>query len=224
ESHQANYEPAFAWNKYKYVLNLPGHYGWSNRLKYLLLLNQSLVIDIRLEWRGYKPSPKDPSIQVLDYCDEPFETFLDLVIPREGYLHLTYIYEKNKLRQQDNALVKVYDQLEQLYRRLETEPGFYRECLERQNKTKEVLSFLTDERIYEYISQCIIENAKCIKLGATGISPRSKVDILSNFCRTLFEQRNVVCEEIPPFYIVHSCICITLSHQKYLDEGLLLLC
>lgn len=40
------YEPVTNYSKYLFLLNLPGHYPWSNRLKYLFLTN-SIVINVK---------------------------------------------------------------------------------------------------------------------------------------------------------------------------------
>lgn len=40
-----DYEPMYMWKKYDALLNLPGHYDWSNRFKYLFLMD-NLVINV----------------------------------------------------------------------------------------------------------------------------------------------------------------------------------
>jgi hypothetical protein len=43
-----HYEPVENFSKYKFLLNLPGHYHWSNRLKYLFLM-KSFVINVNTQ-------------------------------------------------------------------------------------------------------------------------------------------------------------------------------
>lgn len=80
------YIPVWEFAKYKYLLNLPGHYPWSNRMKYLFL-TKSLVINVSVTTIGS------------DYVDEPFETIIDYIFkPNVDYLdkHTTYFVPKHR--------------------------------------------------------------------------------------------------------------------------------
>ena len=64
--------------KYKILLNLPGHYPWSNRFKYLFLMDRIITINI------------DPETY---YKDESWITFIDyLVKPNKHYIDLKFKY------------------------------------------------------------------------------------------------------------------------------------
>lgn len=81
-----SYVPVWEFTKYKYLLNLPGHYPWSNRMKYLFM-TRSLVINVSVTTVGS------------DYVDEPFETIISYIFKQgTDYLdyNMTYFVPKNR--------------------------------------------------------------------------------------------------------------------------------
>ena len=60
------FESLSEMNKYSVLLNLPGHYVWSNRFKYLFLSKGSLVVDIRPVMKRTNGPPDDPVISFID--------------------------------------------------------------------------------------------------------------------------------------------------------------
>lgn len=80
-----SYEPLFEWSKYRWLLNLPGRYPWSNRMKWLFLM-KSAVINV------------DTSTVGPDYVDKPYKTFINLIVePGVDYINIEHNYN-NKIR------------------------------------------------------------------------------------------------------------------------------
>jgi hypothetical protein len=80
-----SYEPLYIWSKYKWLLNLPGRYPWSNRFRWLFLM-KSGVINIDLRTIGG------------DYVDEPYMSFINLIVkPDIDYINIHSNYN-NKIR------------------------------------------------------------------------------------------------------------------------------
>jgi hypothetical protein len=80
-----SYEPLYNWCKYKWLLNLPGHYPWSNRFKFLFLMKSVVVnVDVSTVGRGY--------------TDGPYMTIANLfVTPDVDYINIESAFD-NKIR------------------------------------------------------------------------------------------------------------------------------
>lgn len=75
-----DFEPIYKWKKYKAVINLPGHYDWSNRFKYLFLLD-SVIINVNTIYH-YKYD--------IEYIDEPYMSFIDYFVKQDvDYYNIT---------------------------------------------------------------------------------------------------------------------------------------
>ena len=81
----ASYEPLYDWCKYKWLLNLPGYYPWSNRFKFLFLMKSVVVnVDVSTKGRGY--------------TDGPYMTIANLfVTPNVDYINIESAFD-NKIR------------------------------------------------------------------------------------------------------------------------------
>jgi len=157
----ARYEPVWMFKRYKMLLNLPGHYPWSNRLKYILLMD-ALVINVDVETRSYYP----------EWQDDYYETFTDYIVePDVDYINIKYTYHKYNyleappdVRDRVKALVaaedrKLYRALEDIYHDYRTNPAKYKTMMERSKRT---MQNITMERIYQYIYKLICLNAKVV--------------------------------------------------------------
>ena len=89
-----NYETPCSWSKYKFLLNLPGNYTWSNRLKYLFLL-KSLVINVETYIVGDS------------FKDEPYISFIDLLIDKNDYIPIEHVYYRDALDKEQKIRKKI---------------------------------------------------------------------------------------------------------------------
>jgi hypothetical protein len=80
-----SYEPLYEWSKYKWLLNLPGRYPWSNRFRWLFLMKSGVInVDVQTVGRGY-----------IDY---PYVSFINLVVkPGVDFINVDTVYN-NKIR------------------------------------------------------------------------------------------------------------------------------
>ena len=152
------YEPLYKFCEYLYLLNLPGKYPWSNRLKYLFLMD-SIVININVNTINIKPEYKDLS----------YITLIDYIVNNKDYIEIIYNYYRlagkyidnknltnkiDKLRKNEfNKFVKT---LKRKYLNLVNNPEKYKKIAK---KAKIKVNKLTNERIYQYIYKGILLNS-----------------------------------------------------------------
>ena len=152
------YEPLYKFCEYLYLLNLPGHYPWSNRLKYLFLMD-SIVINVNINTINIKPEYKDP----------PYITLIDYVVNNKDYIEIIYNYYrvsgkyidnknlKNKVdKLQKKEFNKFVKTLNKKYLNLVNNPEKY---IKMAKKTKNKVNKLTNERLYQYIYKGILLNS-----------------------------------------------------------------
>lgn len=152
------YEPIYKFCEYLYLLNLPGHYPWSNRLKYLFLMD-SIIINVNINTISIKPEYKDPK----------YITLIDYVINNKDYIEIIYNYYrvskryiddkklKNKVdKLQKKEFNKFVKTLNKIYMNLVDNPTKYKKM---SKKAKNKVDKLTNERIYQYIYKGIILNS-----------------------------------------------------------------
>jgi hypothetical protein len=150
------YEPIYKVCKYMYLLNLPGHYPWSNRFKYLLL-TKSIVINI-----GVKNIDVDDK-----YFDDVYISFIDLIVDTTDYINITINYydttsktkqsiEKAK-KLNDEEFGKLKKELMNTYKKIIKNPKHYEKQAE---NTFNKVSKLTNRDVYYYIYNCMINNSK----------------------------------------------------------------
>lgn len=171
-SEKGNYTPPYNWYAYKYFLNLPGHYPWSNRLKYLLLLD-GIIFHVNVSSTNYE----DEDTNKIRYCDQSYITFLELFIDEDHYCTRVYSFESVKEKKKDSRAKEKIDELYhfivETVKRCETDSAFYDECKKKCESAKEKLLKLNDNAISEYIYTCMCENAKIVEIG-------DRMSILSN--------------------------------------------
>lgn len=168
------FTPVYEWCRYKYLLNLPGHYPWSNRLKYLMLLD-SVVINVDVATTHFNDGAQTEII----FRDEPYSTFLELVVGTDW--HVNYVYDHTYVQAEDHsqsaaAVLKekggpLFDFLVDTVKRFETDRAFYDEWYQKGQAAKKTLMTLTDEAIYEYLYACVCENAKIMRLPPSAHAP-----------------------------------------------------
>jgi hypothetical protein len=144
---KGDYTPIYEWSRYKYLLNLPGHYPWSNRKKYLFLL-ESPIIDINVDVKCY-----DNNHQLM--------SFIDLIISKEKYINYTYHYESinGKEKNENQQIQKLYDFINNTVNKLEKNKSYYNKY---HNRAKSIKNTLLSLDPYEYIYECLVQNAKYI--------------------------------------------------------------
>lgn len=148
-----NFEPLYNYCKYKYLINLPGHYPWSNRLKYLYLTN-SYVINVNV--RLYNIYPK--------YEDPEYITLIDYYMDKNNYINVYYNYYKTnhnapkeykeKAEKLNNdEFPKFITNLKTIYDRIEKCPDRYE--IKKQESYKKIQT-LNMKRVYHYIYCALI--------------------------------------------------------------------
>jgi hypothetical protein len=155
------YTPVYDWYKYDVLLNLPGHHPWSNRLKYLYCLDSYIInVDVtQIKWDRYRRN--------IEYRNEPYVTFFECFVDSSYSINYNFMYEptEGKLdRNIDSKVKDLYTFIESTVERLKTDKEYAAGWKSKLNKAKEIIHNLTNDAIYEYISDCIIENSKRIKL------------------------------------------------------------
>lgn len=148
-----NYQPIYEFCKYKYLLNLPGHWQWSNRFKYLFLM-KSLVININVSYVGK------------DYKDEPYITFIDYFVkPDEDYINIDATYNHIKRNEHDSKNDEtnkmVIDKLADIYQWSENNPKKTRKIVKSGYKK---IKNLKNESIYQYVINAINLNSQMIQI------------------------------------------------------------
>jgi hypothetical protein len=149
-----NYEKIYEMSNYKYLLNLPGHYPWSNRFKYLFLM-KSLVININVIMQEYNS----------DQYEEKWISFIDYIVkPNEDYVNIDAHYywssEKNNIVEKNNTneTMKIFNELKKIINQNNNITNSY--ITSGYNK----VSKLSNKHIYNYIYECIVQNAKLVSI------------------------------------------------------------
>jgi len=152
-----NYEPIYSFCNYKYLLNLPGHYPWSNRLKYLFLM-KSIVINVNV---------KIVSIDST-YNDDVYITFIDYVVTPDDYNDIIFTYYKTRDRSKTaiaekmnvDEFNKFIKSLTRLYKDIVENPTKYVKTMER---AYDKINNLGNIDVYEYIYNAIKLNSKILQ-------------------------------------------------------------
>jgi hypothetical protein len=157
-----NYEPIDAINQYNFLLNLPGHYPWSNRFKYLFLTN-SVIININVFTKA---------INEEGWNEEEYHSFIDLIMkPNIDYIDIKFTYynagisrsadAQDKARRLNEAEInKVIDRINYIYEDFRKNPEQYQKMIA---SYRAKISKLDNGAIYNYIYKCICLNSGVIK-------------------------------------------------------------
>ena len=149
------YEPLYEWSKYKWLLNLPGRYPWSNRFRWLFLMKSGVInVDVQTVGRGY--------------TDYAYMSFINLIVkPGIDFINIDTVYN-NKIRPgahpsqadldaQYNENTRVYQAI--LDQTAAMPEAKYNEMVESGfNK----VNTLTSALVSQYIYSLMVENAKLI--------------------------------------------------------------
>lgn len=144
-----SYIPVWEFAKYKYLLNLPGHYPWSNRMKYLFL-TKSLVINVSVTTKGS------------DYVDEPFDTISDYIFkPDEDYVDIGMTYFVPKRRHGIDTPVEQITENNRVYKEILSVMNTPSEAYARMTKSAyDKANAFSMEHIYMYLYHLILFNAE----------------------------------------------------------------
>ena len=151
----SSFEPVYEFAKYKYLINLPGHFPWSNRLKYLFLM-KSHVINVNVQTFGY------------DYTDEKYITFIDFVLTNDDYNEIIvkyYTIRKSDAnfdvvgtnKKNDDEFDLFYENIRQTYLRLKSNDTESNDMIDNAYKK---IDELTEDRVSQYIYKCIVLNSE----------------------------------------------------------------
>lgn len=153
-----------AWNNftnieqfcnYKFLLNLPGRYPWSNRFKYLFLM-KSIIINIDV----YTVSLEK------EFNDLPWTTFINYIVrPNKDYINIkmTYYYSKEYGKTKKMNLKetkKIIKQLKKIYDRVNNDDNYKDKLLSIINSGYRRVNNLENKHVYKYIYNCILQNSK----------------------------------------------------------------
>ena len=136
--------------KYKFLLNLPGHFPWSNRFKYLFLMN-SVVINVDVNSYSLEGKFNELAWQtVINYIVEPNKHYIN--IEMNYYFSKENVEEMNRLNKIE--FDKVVNQLDAIYK--------YKDNVLNDIVTNGYnrVSKLKQKHIHMYIYNCIIQNSK----------------------------------------------------------------
>ena len=156
-----NYESVQTFTKYKFLLNLPGRYPWSTRLKYLYL-SKGFIINVRVKTLG-------------DGNENFYKSFIDYIVPdilcinidMKYYYDETYL-KKNKTTAEDNKTIeyneknkieikKVYEQIKTIFHKYKNKNPYTDTNV---NKAYNLINNFTTEDMFIYYYNIIMMNHK----------------------------------------------------------------
>jgi hypothetical protein len=140
-------ESTTEWNKYKYLLDLPGAHPWSVRFKELMCLN-SLCIKLELS----DVTKKEMSDKKYDDNDKWINFYSHLFVPNEDYIEIKYQY-KRSISNKD--YVRLCDKITNVKNYFDKKKNHekYMNMVKSANNKCELLSM---DNIYEYVIYTLI--------------------------------------------------------------------
>jgi hypothetical protein len=157
-----NYRPVTDTAGYLFLLNLPGHYSWSNRFKYLFLSN-SIIININALTKG---------INEEGWNEDYYNSFIDLIMVKDvDYIEMEFTYFnsgysksealKAKAQKMTNAEIdRIIKQINDVYDNYDANKSKYEKMI---NSYRGKINQLSNATLYHYILKCIIFNAEIVK-------------------------------------------------------------
>lgn len=149
-----NWEPITNFCKYSILLNLPGRYPWSNRLKYLFLMD-SIIININVETDDIDKKE----------VYKKYISFVDFVVDKGNYVELLYKYKREHENLPDEVNQESREENQKEYIKLVKK-------INRVYKNKDDLKYkkiannsvknLTNDRIYSYLYRSILLNSELL--------------------------------------------------------------
>jgi hypothetical protein len=147
-----NYKSVKEFKEYKFLLNLPGRYPWSTRLKYLYL-SKSFIINIRVKTLG-------------DVNDDVYNSFVDLLVPDNLCINIdmNYYYNDNDnndpnkyVKQNIYETNKVYEKIKQIYHQYKNKNPIESTKVQ---EAYDLINKLDIKQIYQYYYKMICLNQK----------------------------------------------------------------
>ena len=156
-----NYESVQTFTKYKFLLNLPGRYPWSTRLKYLYL-SRGFIINVRVKTLG-------------DGNEDFYKSFIDYIVPDILCINIDMIYyydktylKNNKTTAEDNKTIEyneknkieikqVYDQIKAIFHKYKNKNPYTDKNV---NKAYNLINNFKKEDIFIYYYNIIMMNYK----------------------------------------------------------------
>ena len=148
----SNYESVKVFKNYKFNLNLPGHYPWSTRLKYLYLA-KTFIINVRV----------NTIINKSNEIEEHYKSFIDLVVP-DSYcinIDMNYYYSTDTnivyKKENEEECEKVYKKIKDMYYKFKNIDVVNNKKV---NEAYNIINSLETEHINEYYYNIILHNQK----------------------------------------------------------------
>ena len=156
-----NYESVQTFTKYKFLLNLPGRYPWSTRLKYLYL-SRGFIINVRVKTLG-------------DGNEDFYKSFIDYIVPDILCINIDMIYyydktylKNNKTTAEDNKTIEyneknkieikqVYDQIKAIFHKYKNKNPYTDKNV---NKAYNLINNFKKEDMFIYYYNIIMMNHK----------------------------------------------------------------
>ncbi len=158
-----NYTPMMDISKYRFLLNLPGHYPWSNRFKYLFLTG-SVIINI---------SVITESINGDDgWNEDEYHSFIDLIMePGVDYVDLKFKYynagivespalQQKAARMTEEEIKRIIREIDAVCTEFKTNRKKYDDMVASYRRK---IDSINNRDIYEYVVHCIRANARLIR-------------------------------------------------------------
>jgi hypothetical protein len=140
-----HFEPLYKWSRYQAVLNLPGHYDWSNRFKYLFLL-RNIVINVNVVFHGPE-SIEERWLSFIDYLVQPDRDYINLNIDQ---------YDEDSPGGKEKNIAAVKDLTKRLNDLDLSNPKFRNMS----HRAYQVVSKLTMSDVYYYLYKLLLELGK----------------------------------------------------------------
>jgi len=149
EETRSGYEPIYNWSKFAYLVDLPGHYEWSNRFKYLFLC-KSVVIHVDLtiiDTRGTYTEP--PFRSFVDFFIKPDRDYINIPMKLYNYNYLTVEGKGAMSKEQARFNTKAFSRLiVKLIEISNTPPDQYSKV---RDSGYNAVKGITNDTIYRYI-------------------------------------------------------------------------
>ncbi len=130
---------------FKYLLNLPGHQPWSYRFSKILAMD-SLVFHINVlqSYDGGK-----------SYNQKWIQFFDEFFVNGEDYVELDYHWMEHKTS--NNDVIKIYQQLNELYIFYENHPELYKKMVQNAHRKTDLITMDVCDYVIQFLLEHFIE-------------------------------------------------------------------
>lgn len=136
------YEPMYNFSRYKYFLDLPGNYEWSNRLPRLLLMNR-----VTFKFTN----------DIKEYSEHPIIAFTDLLIRKNKHFIEIKRELSNKKKNNEPIIKKVIKNISKRLEKLNHNDKKYNQIASAGHK---LMNTFSNTHIHVYIYLLIVNNHK----------------------------------------------------------------